>query len=160
MQFESDRIVRIALPVWRAQRFIPGLFLIAFQTISQPAGSCTTNYELSPLRTGWQPGSGANTVQRKWVAPLFAAEVAGLPIRLALSRFSLTLGPICSILETLRGVAPGVCVYTPGLGWSVPWRDWLEQATGCWTFYVSSQAKALRGPTPAVLTRTDLFGSG
>jgi hypothetical protein len=87
-------------------------------------------------------------------------ECAGLLIRLVLSRFSLTLSPICSILKTLRGVAPGVCVYTPGLDWLVPWRDWLEQATGCRTFYVSSQAKALTGPTPAVLTRTDLFGSG
>jgi hypothetical protein len=31
------------------------------------------------------------------------------------SGFSLTPQAISSILESLRGVAPGVCVYTPGL---------------------------------------------
>jgi hypothetical protein len=44
--------------------------------------------------------------------------------------FSLTPGVDSVILNSLRGVAPGVCVYSPGPGWSMPWRDRLEQAIG------------------------------
>jgi len=54
--------------------------------------------------------------------------------------FSLTPGRNSVILNSLRGVAPGVCVYSPGPGWSMPWRDRLEQATGGWMrgFFASS----------------------
>ena len=51
-----------------------------------------------------------------------------------MSSISLTPAPDSVILKSLRGVAPGVCVYSPGLGWQmasvdVP-GDRLEQAAG------------------------------
>ena len=53
-----------------------------------------------------------------------------LPFR---PHFSLTPTLISGILKTLRGVAPGVCVCSPGLGLRMPLKGILQQqVTGRW----------------------------
>jgi hypothetical protein len=77
------------------------------------------------------------------------------------TRFSLTMGPGSGILKTLRGVAPGVCVCSPGSGWWIP----LKGSTGTGhrlpgVASARSSQSPFGGRLPAILTRTGLFGSG
>ena len=77
--------------------------------------------------------------------------------------FSLTPGPDSGILESLRGVAPGVCVQGPpatglrrwgdmsslGLGWWIAHRGPLEQATGCWARFHLTRVQQGQSPSGA-----------
>ena len=73
------------------------------------------------------------------------------------SGFSLTLGYKSSILESLRGVAPGVCVDVAGPGRQGSIELCRKRAS---RLFDRSLKYGRAGQNDAILTRTGLFGSG